>query len=403
MSGKFENPAILFGGESITGLGVLRNLGKNGVAIYYVAERKSEVIFSKYCKGYFIIPRIEHDKEVLKNFFEKFENKLNNYAVVFPGSDLFCLNLSLFKSENYHILLPNREIVEILVNKKKFYQSLAKQNIPHPITHFPESVKDIKNIRKKVSYPAYVRPVISQVFAEKFRKKGFVARSETEMIRYCKLASKYKVDVMIQEIIPGPAVNMFGVNGYFDKNFNPRGLFVYRRLRELPHMFGNGSLIESFSISDASSIRDITVNYLHNLKYHGLADAEFKKDPRDGVLKFLEVNARCWWQNAFPTKCGINLVFMAYLDAIAKKTDYSENYEVGVKWMYFLNDLLSSMKMFKNKQITLKQWLSSLYRTRDWAFFSEDDPVPWIVNPLFTLYSLKNKYRAYKSTVGKFN
>ena len=391
---KFRNPAILLGGGPINGLGVVRNLGKNGVDVYYVTEQKDETIFSKYCKRYFVVPHIEHDKEVLRSFLARIERETDSYPVIFPGSDMFCLNLSQLKgelSDNCYALLPRKEVVETLVNKKTFYQSLAKKKIPHPMTYIPESLDDTRRIGKKVNYPVYVRPSISQIFNQKFHKKGFVARSQEELTRYYMLASKCDIDVMIQEIIPGPAVNMFCINGYFDKNGNPRGFFAYRRLREWPHRFGNGSLIESVPISDVSSIKEITANYLHSLGYHGIMDAEFKKDPRDDNFKFLEVNARTWWQNSFPTKCGINLVFMAYLDAIDHNVDYVENYEVGVKWMYFLNDLRSSIKMLKNGEMTVREWLSSLHRIKDWAHFSADDPMPWMVSPLFDLFSLLRK------------
>jgi len=386
---KFKNVGVLFGGGSITSLGFMRNLGRNGVPTFYVGERRCEAIFSRYCKRYFLVPEIEHNIEVLKRFLKKLEKQSESNAIIFPGSDLFCLSLSELESENYHVLLPNKEIVDTLINKKRFYQSLAKRNMPHPTTHFPKNPDDVENMRKKVSYPVYIRPSISQVFDERFHQKGFVAKSEEEMARYYKLALRHNVEVMVQEIIPGPATNLFGVNGYFDKESNPHGLFVYRRLREWPHKFGNNSLIESVSTPSTSSLKDVVTDYLRNLRYHGLIDAEFKKDPRDGVFKLLEINARCWWQNSFPTKCGINLVFMAYLDAISEKMDYTENYDVGLKWLYFLSDFRSSIKMLRNKETTVREWISSFRGVKDHAFFSLDDPLPWTIQPLFILDSFR--------------
>jgi len=394
---QFKNVAVLFGGDSITALGFMRNLGRNGVPTFYVGEKRCEAIFSRYCKRYFLVPEIEHNIEVLERFLKKLEKQLKNYAVIFPGSDLFCLGLSEVGSENYHVLLANKETVETLVNKKRFYQSLAKRNIPHPTTYFPQNPDDIENMRKKVSYPVYIRPSISQIFVERFHEKGFLAKSEEEMIGYYKLASRHNVEVMVQEIILGPAANLFGVNGYFDKESNPHGLFAYRRLREWPHKFGNNTLIESVSTPSTSSIKDVVTDYLRDLRYHGLIDAEFKKDPRDGVFKLLEINARCWWQNSFPTKCGINLVFMAYLDAISEKMDYTENYAIGVKWLYFFNDFRSSIKMIRDKETTFHEWLSSFRGTKDYAFFSPDDPLPWTIQPLFILDSFRRKHRFYSS------
>jgi len=187
---------------------------------------------------------------------------------------------------------------------------------------------------------------------------------------------------VIQEIIPGPATNLFGLAGYFDKNHNPKGLFAYRRIREWPPGFGNNSLIESIPMHEVSTIKDITVDYLKNLKYSGLFEAEFKKDPRSGNFRLLEINARSWWQNHFPTICGINLVMMAYLDAIGEKIEYKETYETGVRWIHFINDIFSLIGMLKNGDIRFFEWFQSYKNIKDYAYFNTDDLLPWFIHPL---------------------
>jgi D-aspartate ligase len=351
-------------------------------------------MFSKYCGSSFVIPGIQADGGRLRSFLAKFRQEISSSAVIFSGSDIVCLNLSSLKDEmfdDFNIVLPSKEIVEALVNKKNFYHSLDKHRIPHPITHFPESFDDVKKISKDIDYPVYIRPAISPIFSARFNKKGFVARSEEELTRYCALVERYKIDFMIQEIIPGPAMNLFGICGYFNKSADPLGLFAYRRLREWPHKFGTNSLMESVSISDISRLKDLTVNYLHSVGYYGLMEAEFKKDLRDDDFKFLEVNARSWWQNSFPTKCGINLVLMAYLDATGDEPDYEEDYKAGVKWIYFLNDLRSVIEMLRKKEMTIPEWLYSLRMINDWAYFSTDDFLPWTLHPIFTLRKLIEK------------
>ncbi|MCJ7424822.1 hypothetical protein MUP01_11240 [Candidatus Bathyarchaeota archaeon] len=388
---RFPFPAILFGGDSVNALGVLRNLGRNGVAVYYVTDRKTEAVFSRYCKRSFVIPNIERDRKILMTFLTNFEKKIGSSAVIFSGSDMFCLGLSSLENEmsrGYHVLLPKSDVVETLVNKRKFYRSLDKYAISHPATYFPESIDDIEAISKETGYPVYVRPSISQVFSEIFRKKGFIARSREELFKYFTLAARYKIDVLVQEIVPGPATSIFGICGYFDKNGDPCGLFAYRRLREWPRGFGNNSLIESIPVCSLPSIKTCTLEYLHDLRYHGLMEAEFKKDSRDGQFKFLEVNARSWWQNSFPTKCGINLVFAAYLDAIGEKPDLNEDYAAGLRWSYFLTDTRSVIPLLKTGEITVGAWLSSLRMVDDWAYFSIDDLIPWILNSQYTLNKL---------------
>ncbi len=313
--------------------------------------------------------------------------------MLFSTTDLFSLHLSSLKEElegNYHVLLPNAEVVQKLVNKKKFYQSLSSYRIPYPVTYFPNSIDDVKEISKKIKFPIFIRPAISQIFVKAFHKKGFLANSAKELINYYRLSSKFEIDTIFQEVVSGPAKNLYGIAGYFDRKSLPKVFFVYQRLRGWPLMFGTNSLIVSIPTSDVQPIKETAKNYLHQLRYHGLMEAEFKRDPQDGIFKLLEINARSWWQNSFPTKCGINIVFISYLDAIGKEIEYTEDYEAGIKWMHFLNDLRSSIK---TKNITMKDWISSLRNIKDWAYFSADDPIPWMINPLFEFYSLLRKYR----------
>lgn len=383
-----NHPAIIFGPDSITGLGVARNLGRNGVKVYCVTEQKNEIAYSKYCKGFYAIPHIEKNNYILRAFLSNVKAKLQHPSVLFPCSDFFCISLSQIRDElnseinDQYVTFGKSQTIETLVNKRKFYQSLDRYGVPHPITYFPETMQDIEDISNQVEYPTYIKPSISQLFAN-LQKKGLTARSQAELAYYYNLASKYDGSLMIQEIIPGPATNMFGINGYFDKTHNPQAFFAYHRLREYPQRFANSSLMESIPISDVLCMKETIEDYLKKLRYHGIFDAEFKKDQRDGNYKLLEINARSWWQNSFPTKCGINLILMAYLDALDKKIEYMDTYEVGAKWLFLTNDLLSTMEMLNARQTSVIQWLSSLKKTKDYAYLSPDDPLPWITSPLF--------------------
>lgn len=41
--------------------------------------------------------------------------------------------------------------------------------------------------------------------------------------------------------------------------------------------------------------------------------AEFKKDPRDGVYKFIEINPRFWLTHSLTGAAGIDFVYLYYL------------------------------------------------------------------------------------------
>jgi predicted ATP-grasp superfamily ATP-dependent carboligase len=198
------------------------------------------------------------------------------------------------------------------------------------------------------------------------------------LIKY-KLVAKERIIVIIQEIIHGPEDENYSIIGYFDKNHNPQALFACNRLRGWPKDFGNSSFIESCSLSKLKTIKDEIVKYLNQIGYSGVMEAEVKRDSHDGVFKLIEINARSWWQNSLPTRCGINIIYTAYLDSIGIKTPYSEQYRTGIYWMHPLNDLQFFLRFHPEK---LGEWFGSLRKTEDFAFFCKYDMSPWIMQNL---------------------
>lgn len=382
---KLKEPAIVLGGDSINALAVARNLGANGVEVIYVTEKRNAVTLSRYCRKFHLVPEVERSNKALLSFLSEMETQIESSAVVFPCSDLFCLNLAQIKAELGHkyIFLADKSAIETLVEKRKFYCSLDKNKVPHPLTYFPNQYKDVRKIGNEIQYPALIKPSITQLFA-KFGKKGLIAWSKIDLERYCKHIMENSIEFVIQEIIPGPPTNLFGLTGYLDRNHDPKGLFVYQRIREWPMGFGCNSLIESVPIDFVSALKRIALPYLRKIGYSGLFEAEFKRDSRDGSFKLIEINGRSWWQNHFPTVCGINLVMKAYLDAIGAAIKYEEEYETGVKWVFPFNDLLSSIYMFRRGHITFGDWLSSYRNLKDYAYFDVHDPLPWLGNALMT-------------------
>lgn len=389
----FSIPALVLGG-GITGLGAIRSLGRTGINVYHVDDKKTLAIYSKYCKRYFIAPKISQDKEELKSVLQRVKCQIGNAAVLFPASDLYALYVSdlIDNLSSYRVPGPKREILEILINKRNFYQSLMEKNIPHPATYFPEDVQDIKKISKEISYPVFIKPYVSHVFSKRFGKKGFVASSELELLDYFKLVRRVGIDAMVQEIVPGSPTNHIFLDGYLDKNLNPKAFFVRQRLRMWPLDFGNSSLCISIPASEVTSLKETLFKYLKSIRYNGIFSAEWKKDSRDGIFKLLEINPRTSaWFNTLSLKCGVNIMLIAYLDAMEINTEYFENYKAGVKWIFLRDDLRSASKMLVNGDLSIREWIFSLLGERDYAIFAKDDLKPFLVSLFVTFLTLYNR------------
>lgn len=366
----------------MTGLGVIRNLGRKGVPVYLVIEEKDEATYSKYCKKYFIFPGISQNLEKLVTILSKIQSQVNRPMVLFPTSDLLALNVSLLKDQTDSYLIPiaDREVLEILVEKRKFYESLGNLRIPHPSTYFLKDDTEFAGISDEVQYPVYIRPSISTTFAEIFQKKGFVANREEELLNYMNMGWKYGFELLLQEIIPGDPTDHYFIDGYLDKKSKPLAVFARRRLRMFPLNFGNSTACVTIPLSKVSVMKETIINYLQSISFHGIFSVEFKVDPRDNTPKMLEVNARSWWYNSFPAECGIDIIYTAYLDALEKPIRPQEKYKDNVKLIYILQDIMSSLTMFARRTLHHTEWASSLKGEKHYALFAEDDLLPFITS-----------------------
>ena len=190
---------------------------------------------------------------------------------------------------------------------------------------------------------------------------------------------------MIQEIIPGDAKYVYGFNAYYDKSSSPKGVFMYRRIREWPHGFGNGCFIESVIIPE---MEEIINPFIKKINYYGIVDAEFKKNPLNNKLKLIEINSRSWMQNSLSARCGVNLSHIAYMDAIGKDVKKVVNKRKHVKWLFMLEDAYSSLKNISQDMLTLQEWVRSYKGKKEYAIFACDDPLPFFALYAKVIYSI---------------
>lgn len=198
---------------------------------------------------------MEYEPNRLRKSLEKIGKRLIKRAVVYATSDLTTLHLARLKEElpdDFHFVVGDKEAVEILVVKSKFYKALAKAGMDYPITYFPENLEHARKISIEINYPVFVKPSITQLFNKLIgaREKGFVAYSPRELMNYYELTVKRCVEIMFQEIVPGLPTNSYQLEGYYDNNYDPKVLFARKRLRIWPPDFGNTTLCVSIPLSE---------------------------------------------------------------------------------------------------------------------------------------------------------
>lgn len=375
---RTEKPHGVILGKYITGgLGAVRCLGRAGVPVIWIDSTSKHIGFhSKYCTG-IVCPDLKNHAREYIDFLIHIGCKLSQKAVLFPVRDLEVLTMLQHRKELeefYHIPMADLPISEILLNKYLFYKALNQYKLPHARTYYIEKKSDIKKIGKNITFPCILKPFHSARFVLEFGAKVFTTHSIDELQFFYEKAVDKKLEVFIQEIIPGNARNMVGMNAYYDTNGVPHGVFMYRRIREWPHGMGNGCFIESEKIPE---LEKILTYFIKKIGYYGIVDAEFRLDPRDNQYKLIEINSRCWMQSTLSARCGANIPYLAYLAALGRSLKPDIEIKNHLKWVFIGEDFRSALKGIIDHKLSLKDWINSYRGTIEYSILAYDDLVPF--------------------------
>ena len=118
---------------------------------------------------------------------------------------------------------------------------------------------------------------------------------------------------MIQELIPGGDDELYTLGSYLDASGTPLGLFSGRKLRQTPPNVGTCRVGEAVWVQE---VVDAGLRLLAALSFTGLSQVEFKRDPRDGRFKLMEINPRLFQWHGLAAACGVDLPALAYWDLL---------------------------------------------------------------------------------------
>jgi len=281
---KNSIPAVIVGDTAVNGLGVARNLGREGIDVYRIGTKHQNLLKYRYIMFDNVVPwmdEFEGDKYI--NPLKDLANYVGEKPVLFPLGDIHVLNISKYSQElkkYYYLIASDYKSTDTLINKRNFYRSLQSAKIPHPRTLFPLAVDEFKTAADQIEYPVFIKPEISPLFSKIHKRKGFVAKNRNELCSNLPKIASSGLRYVLQEIIPGNATSLYGCAGF--KNEDKIYSFCYQRIREYPPGFGIGSMVISIpSFINKTKLSD----YLKKINYSGIIEAEFNLDPRDSVYK----------------------------------------------------------------------------------------------------------------------
>ncbi|MBE0637803.1 MAG: hypothetical protein IH598_04725 [Bacteroidales bacterium] len=378
-------PGVIVLGGHVQALGILRILGKLGLpGIVVDSTAKNIARHSRYC-NYF---RVVKDDDLLD--FLIMLGKDANYSgwLIFPTNDFHVHLLSNNKSrlEEYFVIAADSwESVSLFYNKRLTYKLAEELNIPIANTFFPDSIDELK--LPGISFPCIIKPAVMFSFYKQVKRKVFLCRTYDELVSNYRRALKVipASEIIVQEIIEGPGINQFSACFLFLDGQNILSLTVCR-MRQHPLDFGNATTYAE--TVDLPELIEMGEKILKAAGYNGLCEVEFKKDERDGLYKFLEVNTRTWKWHTIAEKAGIPFLQQYYeyltLGVIPSGKRY---FPLQASFRHSLTDLYVQFRMLTAGQ---RNW-NRLKKPVQHAVWDKRDILPWIYEKIYFLNLLRTR------------
>jgi D-aspartate ligase len=366
--------AVVVGGD-FHGLGIIRSLGSRGIPLCVVDDEYSIGRFSKYTTFTVRPPTLRKEQETV-DFLVEMGKRMNLKGwVLFPTRDEHVAAFSRHKeklSEIFRVPTPDWEITKWAWNKWNTYSLAQKLDIPIPRTWCPRTLEDIDRI--DAEFPLGVKPSVKEDFFYATKAKAWRANNREELRDMFQKASGHvgSNEVLVQEIIPGDGTCQFS-SCVFIKDGVAIGTMEAQRWRQHPPEFGRAAtFVESI---DLPVVVEPTMRFLKAINYYGLAEVEYKLDPRDGKYKLLDVNARTWGFHALGSPAGVDFCYMLYADQVGERVENCRG-RSGVGWIRMVTDIPTSLQGIFAGRLDAQTYLRTLRDFKIESVFNSSDILP---------------------------
>jgi predicted ATP-grasp superfamily ATP-dependent carboligase len=313
-----RTPAIVCN-THITGLAVARALAKHGVPVigldrepYGVGLASNALVSAGVCSD-----PIAHPEEFVEDLLA-IGAELARPAVLFGCMDewVLALNADRERLERYFIFpFAGDEIVRDILDKSVLYRTAEKLGVPIPRS-LDTREHSVETVLAKIGVPSILKPAAKRPFYDAFGANLFTPKSEDELKQ--RIAEGEAFGMIAQEIIPATPNDYITVAVALAPDGRVLGSFAGQRLEIYPAGFGTTCLAKPVQQPELEAR---AVSVLQQLRYYGIAECEFLRDPRTGEFNLLDINTRPWKWIGLPIASGVELPWLIYAEATGQSIE----------------------------------------------------------------------------------
>jgi D-aspartate ligase len=368
--------AVVIGGD-YQGLGIARSLGRRGIPVCVLDDERSIAGASRYVRQVVHFPDLRGEQETLAALASARERLALDGWVVYPTRDETVAVLARHRDELsrwFRVPTPDWPAVRACWDKRETYAVAERLGIPHPRTWVPSGESDLATVG---AGPLVVKPAIKEHFFYATGVKAWRADSAAELRHRFRRAVEVTGpgEVVVQELVPGGGTEQYSYCALV-RDGGALASMAVRRRRQHPSDFGRASTyVETVELPE---LEKPSLRWLAEVGFSGLVEMEYKRDPRDGQFKLLDVNARTWGYHSLGAAAGVDFPYLLFRTETSDPPAGQEQLRgrPGVRWIRLLTDLPNAARDVYRGDLRLRDYVGSLRGVDTEAVFSLTDPMP---------------------------
>lgn len=289
-------------------LPVIESLARAGLRVACGCEKRYNTgFYSRGCRERYVYPSARHAKPAFQAWLLDFLAR-HDIDTLMPVGHYGTLAVSEIQDavrRHTRLVLPDHATFLRAYGKIGTMKTAIAANVPIPLSWFPaDEPGGIEAVAAKVErWPVLVKPDI-----------GVGARGITwcynapELIAASKKVEAQHGPSYVQDFVP-PGGMQYKVDMLVDARQRCLGGVVYGKTRMYPP--DGGSSVLNFS-ADRPDVLDSAYRMCVALRWVGICDFDFVEDPRDRVVKLMEINPRFPESFRMGTSVGIDFPKMIY-------------------------------------------------------------------------------------------
>jgi D-aspartate ligase len=370
-------------GADYRALGVVRSLGRRGVPVWVVKQGGHLVAaISKYASRTLPWPDGSDDAKIDFLLGLGAKESLDGWLLIPTDDYTVGLASCHYKAlaTNYTMTVPPWDTLRWACDKRLLHQLADKLGIHQPWTASPLNKEQLASL--DCPFPVILKPAVRLQPSNLGIPKAWLAANRGSLLAHFDEASLLlpPESFIVQEIVPGGGETQFSYAALC-KDGSSLASLVARRTRQFPSDFGQlSTFVETV---DVPEVIEPAERILEALRFTGLAEVEFKRDPRTGQFKLLDFNPRVWGWHTLCRRAGVDFPYLLWLLASNKQVPRLRG-RAGERWIHLTADLRVAIEEVLQGRLFWKDYLRSIRGPLESALFSWDDPLPGILDlPLF--------------------